>query len=155
VDATEWHNNADEPTAIDYNIGDTTTDYYTNNAFRASDHDPVVVSLNIAPSFTDVTASVKVVRSGLTLNRGNGKMTGTVTFTNTGSSALAGPLTFRLDSLTAGITLDNASGAQNGVPTITLPGGLAVGASVTVTTTFSNPNKTGIAYTPVLLSGAL
>jgi predicted extracellular nuclease len=152
---TEWHNNADEPTAIDYNIGDTTTDYYTNNAFRASDHDPVVVSLNIAPSYSDVTASVKVARSGLTLNRGNGKMTGTVTFTNTSSSALAGPLTFRLDSLTAGITLDNASGAQNGAPYITLPGGLAVGASVTVTTTFSNPNKTAITYTPVLLSGAL
>ena len=154
VDATEWHNNADEPTAIDYNIGDTTTDYYANNAFRASDHDPVVVSLNLAGSTTDVTASVKIVRSGLILNRGNGKMTGTVTFTNTSGAALAGPLHLRLDSLTAGITLDNASGAQNGVPYITLPGGLAVGASVTVTTTFSNPDKAGIAYTPVLLSGA-
>jgi predicted extracellular nuclease len=153
VDATEWHNNADEPTAIDYNIGDTTTDYYTNNAFRASDHDPVVVSLNIAPSFTDVTASVKVVQSGLLINRFTSKYSGTVAFTNTSGSALAGPLTFRLDGLTGGVTLDNASGNQNGAPYITLPGGLAAGASVTVTTTFSNPAKTSIVYTVKLLSG--
>ncbi|WP_332847847.1 ExeM/NucH family extracellular endonuclease [Massilia sp. S19_KUP03_FR1] len=152
VDVTEWHNNADEPPAIDYNLGDTAVDYYTNNAFRASDHDPVVVSLNLAPSFTDITSSVKIAQSGLALNRANGKYTGTVKFTNTSAAALAGPLHFRLDSLSAGVTLDNASGSQNGAPYITLPGGLAVGASVTVTTTFSTA-KPGIGYYAKLLSG--
>jgi hypothetical protein len=153
VDAAEWHNNADEPTAIDYNIGDTTTDYYTNNAFRASDHDPVVVSLNLAGTQQDVTSSVKIAVGGLTPNRSTGKYTGTVTFTNTSGAALAGPLTFRLDNLTAGVTLDNATGTQNGAPTIALPGGLAAGASVVVTTTFTNPAKVSIAYTAKLLSG--
>jgi predicted extracellular nuclease len=152
VDVAEWHNNADEPIAIDYNIGDTIRDYYTDSAFRASDHDPVVISLNILPSFTDVTASVKIARSGLTLNRITGKYTGTVTFTNTSGAALAGPLNFRLDKLPAGTTLDGASGTQNSAPYVTLPGGLAVGASVTVTTNFAT--KVAVAYTPVLLSGA-
>jgi hypothetical protein len=153
VDATEWHNNADEPTAIDYNIGDTTTDYYTNNAFRASDHDPVVVSLNIAPSFTDVTASVKVVQQGYSVNRVTGKYSGVVTFTNTSGAALNGPLNFVLEGLNAGIVLDNRSGLVNGSPYITLPGGLAAGATVSVTATFSNPTKIGILYTPKLISG--
>lgn len=153
VDAAEWHNNADEPTAIDYNIGDTTTDYYTNNAFRASDHDPVVVSLNLAGTSVDVTASVKIVKSVVAANRVTGKYAGTVTFTNTSNAALAGPLTFSLEGLTSGVTLDNATGTVNGAPTITLPGSLAAGASVTVTTTFTNPSKVSIAYTAKLISG--
>jgi predicted extracellular nuclease len=153
VDAAEWHNNADEPTAIDYNIGDTTTDYYTNNAFRASDHDPVVVSLNLTGTSMDVTASVKFTRGVVSLNRTTGKFTGPVTITNTSGAALAGPLNYRLDGLTAGVTLDNATGTQNGAPYITLPAGLAAGASVTVTTTFTNPAKVAIGYTAALISG--
>jgi predicted extracellular nuclease len=151
---TEWHNNADEPEAIDYNIGDTADDPYADNAFRASDHDPVVVSLNLAAASVDVTASVKVAQSGLVLNRGTSKSSGSVTFTNTSGATLNGPLQFRLDALSTGITLDNASGTQGGAPYITLPvSSLAPGASVTVTTTFSNPNKSTIGYKPVLISG--
>jgi predicted extracellular nuclease len=152
-DVAEWHNNSDEPIAIDYNIGDTAVDYYTNNAFRASDHDPVVVSLNIAPSVADVTPSVKMTRGVLAMNRITGKYTGTVTVTNTSGAALAGPLNYRLDGLTAGVSLDNASGTSNGAPYITLPAGLAAGASVTITTTFTNPAKVAIGYTATLLSG--
>jgi predicted extracellular nuclease len=51
---TEWHNNADEPEAIDYNIETTGQDPYSANPYRASDHDPVVVSLKLAPALTDV-----------------------------------------------------------------------------------------------------
>jgi len=153
VDTAPWHNNADEPTAIDYNLGDTTADYYTNNAFRASDHDPIVVSLNVAPSFTDVTASVKIVQQGYAVNRVTGKYSGVVTFTNTSGAALSGPLNFVLEGLNAGIVLDNRSGVVNGSPYITLPGGLAAGATVSVTATFSNPSKIGILYTPKLISG--
>jgi predicted extracellular nuclease len=153
VDAAEWHNNADEPTAIDYNIGDTTTDYYTNNAFRASDHDPVVVSLNLAGSTTDVTASVKIVQQGYSVNRVTGKYSSVVTFTNTSGAALNGPLHFVLDGLNTSIVLDNKTGVLNGAPYITLPGGMAAGATVSVTATFSNPSKIGILYTPKLISG--
>ena len=60
-----------------------------------------------------------------------------------------------LQGLTAGVSLDAASGTHNGAPYLTLPAGLAPGASVTLTTTFSNPSKSAIGYTPKLLSGTL
>jgi predicted extracellular nuclease len=151
---TEWHNNADEPDAIDYNLGDTADDPYVNNPFRASDHDPVVVSLNLAPAYTDVTASVKIVPGTLGYNRVTGKFTGNVTFTNTSGAALSGPLQYVLKGLPAGVTLDNKSGDFNGAPYVTLPGTtLAPGATVTVALTFTNPSKTNITFTSALYSG--
>jgi hypothetical protein len=52
--ALEWHVNADEPLVIDYNqefkqpaCATCTPDYYTATPYRASDHDPVVVGLNL------------------------------------------------------------------------------------------------------------
>ena len=53
--ATEWHINADEPLVIDYNLEfkQSTTcptcgpDYYSKSPYRASDHDPIVVGLNL------------------------------------------------------------------------------------------------------------
>jgi predicted extracellular nuclease len=47
----EWHNNADEPTVLDYNVEFKTANqvntFYTSDPYRASDHDPVVVGLNL------------------------------------------------------------------------------------------------------------
>lgn len=43
-----WHINSDEPTALDYNTDFTTDDRYAPTAFRASDHDPVLVGLTLA-----------------------------------------------------------------------------------------------------------
>jgi hypothetical protein len=101
----------------------------------------------------DVTSSVSIARSGLTVNRFTNKYTGTVTITNTGGQTLTGPLHLRLQVLSAGVTLDNQTGVKDGVPYIALPdASLAAGQSVTLTTTFSNPNKVGIAYTPALFS---
>jgi hypothetical protein len=151
---TEWHNNADEPEVIDYNTEDKVDDEYVNNAFRASDHDPVVVSLNLAPAFADVTASVKISATGATLNRATGKFSGNISFTNTSGKAINGPLQFVLQNLPAGVSLDGKSGDFNGAPYLTLPSAsLAAGASVTVTTTFTNPNKVSILYTPKLYNG--
>lgn len=49
VDTTEWHINADEPTVFDYNVEfkspQNIIDYYAPDAYRMSDHDPVVISL--------------------------------------------------------------------------------------------------------------
>ncbi|WP_413674775.1 OmpL47-type beta-barrel domain-containing protein [Massilia cellulosiltytica] len=101
----------------------------------------------------DVTSSVSIARSGLTVNRFTNKYTGTVTITNTGGQPLTGPLHLRLQALTAGVTLDTQTGVKDGVPYMALPvASLAAGQSVTLTTTFSNPNKAGIAYTPALFS---
>jgi hypothetical protein len=57
----EWHINADEPSALDYN--DYNQDYlYTSEAYRASDHDPVLVGLNLnAPP--DCSQAVPSVRT--------------------------------------------------------------------------------------------
>jgi len=153
--AAEWHNNADEPETIDYNLNDTVQDPYRMNAYRASDHDPLVVSLNLTPAWTDVTGSVKVAVSGMTFNRSSGKYSGSVTITNTGGTALTGPLQLVLQGLSEGVTLDNRSGMQGGAPYLTLPqASLAAGATVSVNTTFTNAAKRSINYTPQLISGA-
>jgi len=109
-----------------------------------------------APSagIQDVTASVKIMQSGLTLNRSTGLMSGTVTFTNVSTAIISGPLLFRLDGLSTGVTLDNRTGTQGAAPTITLPKpALAPGESVTVTTSFQNPGRVLINYTPTLFNG--
>jgi hypothetical protein len=101
----------------------------------------------------DVTASVTIARSGLTMNRFTSKYSGTVTITNTSGQSLSGPLQLHLQGLSAGVTLDNKTGEKDGVPYLALPvGSLAPGQAVTLTTTFSNPAKAGISYTPKLFS---
>lgn len=155
VGAAEWHNNADEPKDIDYNLESTGTDVYRNNAYRASDHDPLVVSLNLAGSVTDVSASARIVLGGLVPDRFSGKYSGRINITNTSGKALSGPLHLVLGGLPNGVTLDNRSGVRGGAPFVTLPqGAIAPGATVTVTATFSNPGKLTFTPAPQLLSGS-
>jgi hypothetical protein len=45
--ATEWHINADEPPVIDYDEDYNPEGYYSPDAYRASDHDPVIVGLRL------------------------------------------------------------------------------------------------------------
>ncbi|HEY7821006.1 MAG TPA: ExeM/NucH family extracellular endonuclease, partial [Vicinamibacteria bacterium] len=45
----EWHINADEPIALDYNTEFNQPLLYQANAFRSSDHDPVIVGLDLQP----------------------------------------------------------------------------------------------------------
>jgi hypothetical protein len=106
--------------------------------------------------YKDVTANVRIMQSGLTLNRTTGMYNGIVSFTNVSNAAIGGTLLLRLDALTAGVTLYNRTGVQGGSPTITLPvSSLAPGESVSVTTTFQNPNRAIIGYTPKLYAGTL
>lgn len=44
---TVWHINADEPTVLDYNTENKPDDRYAPTPYRASDHDPVLVGLNL------------------------------------------------------------------------------------------------------------
>ncbi|MGJ8681549.1 ExeM/NucH family extracellular endonuclease [Paraglaciecola sp.] len=62
VDVTEWHINADEPVALDYNTNfkkdNHIADYYAPDVYRMSDHDPVLIALQLdAPSFESVTSA--------------------------------------------------------------------------------------------------
>ncbi|KFI05599.1 ExeM/NucH family extracellular endonuclease [Massilia sp. BSC265] len=155
--AAEWHNNADEPEAIDYNKESKPQDLYVDNAYRASDHDPVIVSLGLTPPYVDVTGSVRVVQSGLAVNYAAQQYSGKVMFTNTGSTTLNGPLHFVLRGLTQGVVLNGAHGSHKGAPYLTLPQTtLAPGEKVTVEFSFTyGEKKKSIDYTPKLFSGDL
>jgi predicted extracellular nuclease len=72
--AAEWHINSDEPDVLDY---DTTFKppaqdaLYEPNAYRTSDHDPVVVGLNpvnYPPELGDITVSSSLVAMSTTVN---------------------------------------------------------------------------------------
>jgi hypothetical protein len=51
----EWHINADEPVALDYNTEFKTANHvttlYSTGPYRSSDHDPVVVGLDLRPTY--------------------------------------------------------------------------------------------------------
>ncbi len=50
---TEWHINADEPHVLDYNTEyksvNQISDLYNTDPYRASDHDPVIIGLDLSP----------------------------------------------------------------------------------------------------------
>ncbi|HVM17006.1 MAG TPA: ExeM/NucH family extracellular endonuclease [Gaiellaceae bacterium] len=55
--ATEWHINADEPDVLDYDTSfkpDAQDALYEPNAFRSSDHDPVLVGLRLSATYADL-----------------------------------------------------------------------------------------------------
>jgi predicted extracellular nuclease len=51
VGATEWHINADEPISLDYNTeyksAGQVSSFYSSDAYRSSDHDPLMVALKL------------------------------------------------------------------------------------------------------------
>lgn len=54
VSATAWHINSDEPRVLDYNVENKTSqqqaDYYASDAYRMSDHDPVIIGFDFSPA---------------------------------------------------------------------------------------------------------
>ena len=105
-------------------------------------------SLTVSPR--DVSSQVSVTSSGLVYNRSTQQFGGTMTLTNTGTSALDFSFEVVLTNLPAGVTLANASGyTADGNPYILvdLPGGaLAPGQSVSFTVQFNNPSKKLLQY---------
>lgn len=68
VDVTEWHINADEPIVLDYNTEDKSNaqlaEYYAADAYRMSDHDPVIIAMDLKPSEPTLTTSLDVNQDG-------------------------------------------------------------------------------------------
>ena len=151
----EWHVNADEPEVIDYNIDAAKPqDLYNALPYRASDHDPVVVSLDLQPAYRDITAAVAQASSGLTFNRVTQKYTGTFAFTNTGTSTLSGPFQVVFGALPAGVTLANATGSHVGAAYVSVnAASLAPGATASFAVSFSNPSKVTIHYSASIFAG--
>ncbi|MEW5870712.1 MAG: ExeM/NucH family extracellular endonuclease [Chloroflexota bacterium] len=80
-DVTIWHINADEPSVIDYNTEFKSQDLYTPTPYRASDHDPVMIGLNLgsanayvddndptcsgnSPCYSSIQAAINTVSAG-------------------------------------------------------------------------------------------
>ena len=61
--AASWHINADEPSLIDYDMSfkrPAQDALYAPDPYRSSDHDPVIVGLNLTPDTTAPTLEVEV-----------------------------------------------------------------------------------------------
>jgi len=118
--------------------------------------DAVTTTPNIA---LDVSSQVSVTQSGFRLNRTTGRFVQTVTLTNNGS-AITGPLSLVLDSLSSNAGLFNKTGTTNAVSPAgsayldVQAGDMAAGASVTVTLEFTNPTKGAISYSARVLAGS-
>jgi uncharacterized protein len=86
---TEWHNNADEPTVMDYNVEFKTanqiTTFYTSEPYRASDHDPVIVGLDLDSSAPDTS---------IDSHPSNPSNSSSATFTFSGTDSGSGLLSF-------------------------------------------------------------
>jgi hypothetical protein len=113
----------------------TLADRPTQRSITATD------TITVAP---DLAGRFQVTRSGLRLNRATGLYSGTLTFTNTGTSALTGEIELVLAGLPSSVTLANASGVTgSGLPYLLIPLGtpLAPGQSVTISVQFRNTSN--------------
>ncbi|MEO6327349.1 MAG: ExeM/NucH family extracellular endonuclease [Ginsengibacter sp.] len=128
--AEKWHINADEPGVLDYNTNFKTagqvSSLYNADAFRASDHDPVLVGLNLSPAPT-VTLTVNT-------NTASESAATVVTVTATASSAVSSNQTVSLGVSGTGITAGDYNLSNT---TITIPDGSTTG-SVTFTVVDDN-----------------
>ena len=135
-----------------------------NNRLQWSYRAPVIDSasaiLFTAPqsaAATEVTSQIRVTTSAFVLNRLRNVYTGTVTITNTGSTAIARPITIVLSGLTAGVTAANASGVAPGQGpyyTVTGTDPLMAGQTATVPVQFTNPTNARIGFVVKTYSGA-
>jgi len=166
VDAATWHVNSDEPAYYEYEVANKSAAQQLINSgtpYRYSDHDPVVVGLNLHPDpASDVTAQLTITRTGLLRNRSTGRYAQTITVKNTSATPYAGPVSLVFDVLSANATLYGATGfttvaAPLGSPylniNVGLDGTLTPGESVNVLVEFTNPTNQTITYTTRVLAG--
>jgi len=115
------------------------------------------VARSLGDSASVPSSTISASQSGIIFNRFAGTYTGTVTLTNSASSAIAGPLEFYLSGLTTGVTLINASGVTlDGTPYVAVNETLTPGASITVTLHFRKTSPTlYIDYAPEFYTGSL
>ncbi len=108
----------------------------------------------------DVSGAVGVTRSGYSYSIVTKRYAQTLTLTNNGASAIAGPISLVLDDLSTDATLFNSAGttacaAPLGSPYLQVAGPLAPGASANVVLQFADPSKGGITYSTRVLAGGV
>jgi PKD repeat protein len=149
--ATAWHINGDEPRVLDYNEEYKSTrqltSLYAPNAYRASDHDPIIVGLDLSFEVPDASF---VSNSPVTL----GELS---VFTNTSTGDA--PLTYLWDfgdELTSTLESPTHTFTQSGTYTVTLTVTNPYGTDVysdthTVEALPSIPDASFISNSPVTL----
>ncbi|HBY62878.1 MAG TPA: hypothetical protein DEH78_23905 [Solibacterales bacterium] len=109
------------------------------------------------PCASDVTAQVRIERSGFRFNRVTGRWTQSVVLTNLGPDLTDG-VSLLIGSLNSAATLFQPSGTANcfGPPTPFRQAAsrLASGEQVLITLEFINPSNAAIAYVPRVVAGA-
>lgn len=82
-DVTEWHINTDEPEVINYDQDFNPADYYSATPYRASDHDPVIVGLNLTGASPTTTPTSTATETATTTPTNTETATATPTATPT------------------------------------------------------------------------
>lgn len=128
--ATEWHINSDESDVLDYDTSfkpAAQDALYEPNAYRSSDHDPVVVGLdlvNYPPELDTITVSSNLVSVGTTVNT-------TVNFTDPDKMDTHTATWNWGDGTSSGtVTEANGSGTVSGSHVYTTPGVYTVTVTV-------------------------
>jgi CSLREA domain-containing protein len=109
---------------------------------------------------TDVSAQFNIVRGGYRYNNATKRFQQAVTITRTAAGSLPGPFAFVLRALDTDATLYSPAGATSCIARgssyeILNPGAnWNSGQSLSLTLDFVDPNKTGITYTPLIITGA-
>jgi hypothetical protein len=107
--ATEWHINADEPDLLDYDTSfksPTQDTFFEPNAYRSSDHDPVLLGLDL-----DAPPTIEVLAGGTCTAAGTG---GTVNVFVGDLQTAPGDLELTLDANTNTALVPNAGVALGG-----------------------------------------
>jgi exopolysaccharide biosynthesis protein len=104
---------------------------------------------NIAIFAMPVSNLFSATTGNFVYNRATRLYTGNLIITNNGAD-FTGILDVALNNLTSDVTLTNAIGQRNNAPYVNITNsGLAVGASLTIPLSFSNPTNAKINFTPV------
>ena len=114
---------------------------------------PSVSPPTVVITFPNITAKLRITSTGFLYSRVTRTFNGTITVTNTSSSAIAGPIQIGFNGLPASITLVNAT-SKVGTGFIAIPGGLAAGQTTTFSAHFSNPSNLNLSFVAVAYSGA-
>jgi uncharacterized repeat protein (TIGR01451 family) len=139
--AMEWHSNADEPLVLDYNeelkSPEQVASLYSSDPFRASDHDPVLIGLDLSHAAEPVLGLEKGVETETAVFPGS-TVTYTLILSNSSPVALAEGvrLTDTLPSAVAfGQWVVQPSGANVANGEVTWQGTVAAGETVLVSFT--------------------
>jgi predicted extracellular nuclease len=152
--ADKWHINSDEPSVLDYNLNfksaNLQTNLYNPQPYRTSDHDPVLVGLNLAtpPACTGLTISANPGSSIFTsasttlsavFSPGGCLESTPISWSTVGSLVSVNPGTGSSTSVTAG--------SLTGMQSVSVTAG-ALSANITITVNPIPCTLTAISVTP-------